>query len=87
MGGIRAPVGGAISMMSAYENVEFGSEDRRRRRKGRSERVGKCLSPVGLAKRMDQALRALAVNSAQRVASQGNSTSRMWYLPMSPRPN
>lgn len=57
-----------ISMMSAYENVEFGLRIAGVSSKGRSERVKECLSLVGLAKRMDHRPHELSGGEQQRVA-------------------
>ena len=57
-----------ISMMSAYENVEFGLRIAGVGAKGRSERARKCLSRVGLAKRMDHRPHELSGGEQQRVA-------------------
>ena len=57
-----------ISMMSANENVEFGLRIAGVGAKGRSERARKCLSLVGLAKRMDHRPYELSGGEQQRVA-------------------
>jgi putative ABC transport system ATP-binding protein len=57
-----------ISMMSAYENVEFGLRIAGISAKGRSERARKCLSLVGLARRMDHRPHELSGGEQQRVA-------------------
>ncbi len=57
-----------ISMMSAYENVEFGLRIAGVGAKGRSERAKQCLSLVGLAKRMDHRPHELSGGEQQRVA-------------------
>ncbi|HOA55303.1 MAG: ABC transporter ATP-binding protein [Acetivibrionales bacterium] len=57
-----------ISMMSAYENVEFGLRIAGAGAKGRSERARQCLSLVGLGKRMDHRPHELSGGEQQRVA-------------------
>jgi len=57
-----------ISMMSAYENVEFGLRIAGVGARGRSERAKQCLSLVGLAKRMDHRPHELSGGEQQRVA-------------------
>ena len=57
-----------ISMMSAYENVEFGLRIAGAGLKGRDERARQCLSMVGLAKRMDHRPHELSGGEQQRVA-------------------
>lgn len=57
-----------ISMMSAYENVEFGLRIAGINKKVRSERVIECLSLAGLAKRMDHRPHELSGGEQQRVA-------------------
>lgn len=57
-----------ISMMSAYENVEFGLRIAGAGAKGRDERARQCLSLVGLAKRMDHRPHELSGGEQQRVA-------------------
>lgn len=57
-----------ISMMSAYENVEFGLRIAGVNGRGRSERVNECLSLVGLAKRMNHRPHELSGGEQQRVA-------------------
>lgn len=57
-----------ISMMSAYENVEFGLRIAGISAKGRSERARKCLSLVGLGRRMDHRPHELSGGEQQRVA-------------------
>lgn len=57
-----------ISMMSAYENVEFGLRIAGINKRGRSERVNECLSLVGLAKRMNHRPHELSGGEQQRVA-------------------
>jgi putative ABC transport system ATP-binding protein len=57
-----------ISMMSAYENVEFGLRIAGYDKKKRSERAKECLSLVGLAKRMDHRPQELSGGEQQRVA-------------------
>lgn len=57
-----------ISMMSAYENVEFGLRIAGVGSKGRDERSKQCLSLVGLAKRMDHRPHELSGGEQQRVA-------------------
>lgn len=57
-----------ISMMSAYENVEFGLRIAGVGARGRSERARHCLSLVGLAKRMDHRPHELSGGEQQRVA-------------------
>lgn len=57
-----------ISMMSAYENVEFGLRIAGYDIKGRSERAKECLSLVGLSKRMNHRPHELSGGEQQRVA-------------------
>lgn len=57
-----------ISMMSAYENVEFGLRIAGINKRGRSERVNECLSLTGLAKRMNHRPHELSGGEQQRVA-------------------
>jgi putative ABC transport system ATP-binding protein len=57
-----------ISMMSAYENVEFGLRIAGIDVKGRSERAKESLSLVGLSKRMDHRPHELSGGEQQRVA-------------------
>lgn len=57
-----------ISMMSAFENVEFGLRIAGVNKKGRSERVNECLSLAGLAKRMNHRPHELSGGEQQRVA-------------------
>jgi putative ABC transport system ATP-binding protein len=57
-----------ISMMSAYENVEFGLRIAGISAQGRSERARTCLSLVGLARRMDHRPHELSGGEQQRVA-------------------
>lgn len=57
-----------ISMMSAFENVEFGLRVAGLGSKGRGERVKECLSLVGLAKRMEHRPSELSGGEQQRVA-------------------
>lgn len=57
-----------ISMMSAYENVEFGLRIAGYDAKRRNERTKECLSLVGLAKRMDHRPHELSGGEQQRVA-------------------
>lgn len=57
-----------ISMMSAYENVEFGLRIAGFDIKGRSARAKECLSLVGLSKRMDHKPQELSGGEQQRVA-------------------
>jgi putative ABC transport system ATP-binding protein len=57
-----------ISMMSAYENVEFGLRIAGIDSKSRSERVKECLSLVGLSKRTEHRPHELSGGEQQRVA-------------------
>ena len=57
-----------ISMMSAYENVEFGMRVAGYDKASRVERAKECLSFVGLAKRMDHRVHELSGGEQQRVA-------------------
>lgn len=57
-----------ISMMSAYENVEFGLRISGYNAKGRSERAKECLAQVGLSKRMYHKPQELSGGEQQRVA-------------------
>ena len=57
-----------ISMMSAYENVEFGLRIAGFDAKGRNERIKECLSLVGLSKRMEHRPHELSGGEQQRVA-------------------
>lgn len=57
-----------ISMMSAYENVEFGLRIAGIPARGRSERAKECLSLVGLGKRMNHRPYELSGGEQQRVA-------------------
>lgn len=57
-----------ISMMSAYENVEFGLRIAGFSNKDRKKRPEECLSLVGLAKRMDHRPHELSGGEQQRVA-------------------
>lgn len=57
-----------ISMMSAYENVEFGLRIAGFDARKRSERVKECLAQVGLAKRMYHKPQEMSGGEQQRVA-------------------
>ena len=57
-----------ISLMSAYENVEFGLRISEYDKKRRRERAKECLSFVGLAKRMQHMPHELSGGEQQRVA-------------------
>jgi putative ABC transport system ATP-binding protein len=57
-----------ISMMSAYENVEFGLRIAGISARGRGERAKECLSLVGLGKRMNHRPHELSGGEQQRVA-------------------
>lgn len=57
-----------ISLMSAYENVEFGLRISEYDRKDRKKRAEECLSFVGLGKRMDHKPHELSGGEQQRVA-------------------
>ncbi len=57
-----------ISMMSAFENVEFGLRLAGIGLKGRDERAKQCLTMVGMAKRMDHRPHELSGGEQQRVA-------------------
>jgi putative ABC transport system ATP-binding protein len=57
-----------ISMMSAYENVEFGLRIAGYNGRGRSERTRECLSLVGLSKRMEHRPQEMSGGEQQRVA-------------------
>ena len=57
-----------ISMMSAYENVEFGLRVAGMGIKERTKRAKECLTLVGLAKRMDHRPHELSGGEQQRVA-------------------
>ncbi len=57
-----------ISMMSAYENVEFGLRVAGFDAKTRGARAKECLSLVGLTKRMDHRPHELSGGEQQRVA-------------------
>jgi putative ABC transport system ATP-binding protein len=57
-----------ISMMSAYENVQFGLMVAGYDSKRRKERVEECLNLVGLGKRMDHRVHELSGGEQQRVA-------------------
>jgi putative ABC transport system ATP-binding protein len=57
-----------ISVMSAYENVEFGLRVAGYSQEERKKRADECLSLVGLAKRMDHRTHELSGGEQQRVA-------------------
>ncbi len=57
-----------ISMMSAYENVEFGLRVAGYEPQNRKERAEECLNMVGLAKRMHHRPHELSGGEQQRVA-------------------
>lgn len=57
-----------ISMMSAYENVEFGLRIAGYDKKLRTQRAKECLSLVGLSKRMNHRPHELSGGEQQRVA-------------------
>lgn len=57
-----------ISMMSAYENVEFGLRIAGIRARDRKKRSEECLQLVGLGKRMDHRPHELSGGEQQRVA-------------------
>ena len=59
---------GLISLMSAFENVEFPLRLMGIKQKERKERVIECLSMVGLQKRMDHMPSELSGGEQQRVA-------------------
>jgi putative ABC transport system ATP-binding protein len=58
---------GLVSMMSAYENVEFALRIAGVSEKERRERARECLLLVGLGKRMDHLPRELSGGEQQRV--------------------
>jgi putative ABC transport system ATP-binding protein len=57
-----------ISMMSAYENVEFGLRVAGVKSRERRRRAEECLSLVGLAKRMHHRPQEMSGGEQQRVA-------------------
>ncbi|NMA96452.1 MAG: ABC transporter ATP-binding protein, partial [Clostridiales bacterium] len=57
-----------ISLMSAYENVDFGLRVSKYNKKKRQERVKECLSFVGLSKRIQHMPHELSGGEQQRVA-------------------
>lgn len=57
-----------ISMMSAYENVEFGLRVAGIKAKERKQRTEECLSLVGLGKRMHHRPQEMSGGEQQRVA-------------------
>lgn len=57
-----------ISLMSAYENVEFGLRISEYDKKERRQRASECLSFVGLGKRMQHMPHELSGGEQQRVA-------------------
>ncbi|HEX3047649.1 MAG TPA: ABC transporter ATP-binding protein [Bacillota bacterium] len=57
-----------ISMMSAYENIEFGLRVAGYDPKDRKQRAEECLSLVGLGKRMEHRPHELSGGEQQRVA-------------------
>jgi putative ABC transport system ATP-binding protein len=57
-----------ISMMSAYENVEFGLRVAGVKSRERKKRAEECLSLVGLAKRMHHRPQEMSGGEQQRVA-------------------
>lgn len=57
-----------ISMMTAYENVEFGLRVSEYKASERRKRAEECLSIVGLQKRMNHRVQELSGGEQQRVA-------------------